>query len=107
VKINEDNYLLYQRKREEARISDALDRQRILNVAIAEPPTAPVLPSHPAWLYASFGAMFALMMGSFAVFTAEYVDTSFRTPDELRTYLDVPVLAAIPESSRTRSLIRV
>src|SRR5260370_5518894 len=44
-KAQEDNYLLYQRKQEEARISNALDRSRILNVAVAEPAAAPELPA--------------------------------------------------------------
>lgn len=37
VKTREETYLLYLRKEEEARVSDALDRQRIANVVIAEP----------------------------------------------------------------------
>ena len=37
AKTEEDNYLLYLRKQEEARINDALDARGILNVAIAEP----------------------------------------------------------------------
>src|SRR5207253_2472728 len=36
AKAAEGNYLLYLNKREEARISDELDRKRIVNVAIAE-----------------------------------------------------------------------
>ena len=39
AKFAEDKYLLYQRKQEEARISDALDQTRIANVAIAQAPT--------------------------------------------------------------------
>ena len=45
VKTAEDNYLLYLRKREEARISDALDSKRIVNVSIAEAATVPALPT--------------------------------------------------------------
>jgi uncharacterized protein involved in exopolysaccharide biosynthesis len=101
LKVSEENYLLYQRKMEEARISDALDKQRILNVSLAEAPSVPVLPAHPAWVYGLLGALLACMLGGFAVFTAEYTDNTFRTPDELRAYLQVPVLAAIPHSSAT------
>ena len=51
VKTAEENYLLYLRKREEARISDALDRDRIVNVSIAEAATVPALPTlHLGWL---------------------------------------------------------
>ena len=41
AKQAEENYIVYARKREEARISDALDAQRIVNVAIAEEATLP------------------------------------------------------------------
>ena len=46
VKETERNYLLYVQKREEARIGNALDSQRIVNVAIAEAATMPALPAH-------------------------------------------------------------
>ena len=49
AKTAEDNYLLYLRKQEEARISDALDRKRIVNVAVAEEATVPAFPSSPKW----------------------------------------------------------
>ena len=98
VKVREDNFLLYKRKLEEARISDALDKERMLNVAMVEAPTSPVLPAHPALVYAALGAILACMLSVFAMFTAEYMDSSFRTPDELRSYLNVPVLAALPQS---------
>ena len=43
----EDNYLLYAKKTEEARIAESLDQQKIANVAIAETPIEPHLPSKP------------------------------------------------------------
>src|SRR5437016_8309070 len=43
----EENYQLYAKKREEARIADELDRQKITNVSIAEVATAPETPSSP------------------------------------------------------------
>jgi uncharacterized protein involved in exopolysaccharide biosynthesis len=43
----EENYLLYAKKTEEARIAESLDRQKIANVAIVESPTEPHLPSKP------------------------------------------------------------
>lgn len=43
-KVAEDKYLLYAQKREEARISDELDRTRIANVVIAEGPTVAIEP---------------------------------------------------------------
>jgi uncharacterized protein involved in exopolysaccharide biosynthesis len=96
----EGNYLLYLRKREEARITDALDEQRILNVVIAEVPLAPALPLHSPWLYGLLGGMFAALLSVGLILGLEYLDTSFRTPREVEAILGVPVLAAIPEPGK-------
>jgi uncharacterized protein involved in exopolysaccharide biosynthesis len=44
LKVAEDKYLLYAQKREEARISDELDRTRIANVVVAEGPIVALEP---------------------------------------------------------------
>ncbi|MGA9640238.1 MAG: hypothetical protein WBQ72_02485 [Terriglobales bacterium] len=96
AKADEDAYLLYVHKREEARISDALDRQRILNVAVIEPPLAPALPTHSVLLYFvlafAISSVFSIGLG----FAAEYFDSTLRTPDEAQQLLEVPVLAWLP-----------
>ena len=96
VKTAEDNYLLYVRKREEARISDALDSKRIVNVAIAEAATVPALPTlHLAWvLIGGFFVAGIVSVGS--AYAADRLDASFHTPDQLFRYLDTRVLASIP-----------
>jgi uncharacterized protein involved in exopolysaccharide biosynthesis len=96
VKTAEDNYVLYVRKREEARISDALDSKRIVNVAIAEAATVPALPTlHLAWiLIGGFFAAGIVSVGS--AYAVDRLDGSFHTPDELHRYLDTRVLASIP-----------
>ena len=55
AKANEDNYLLYLHKREEARIEEALDRTRILNVGMVEQPTVPIAPVRSAVDFQSGG----------------------------------------------------
>lgn len=47
VKENEQDYLLYSKEREEARIAASLDRQRITDVALVESPTYEVHPVSP------------------------------------------------------------
>ena len=97
AKTQEENYLLYSHKREEARISDALDRRRILNVAIAEQPIAPAFPNRSRL---NFALLVLLLTGTFSLTTAfvvDFLDPSFRTPDELASYLGTPVLAALPK----------
>jgi uncharacterized protein involved in exopolysaccharide biosynthesis len=97
VKTDEENYLLYQRKREEARMTDALDRTRILNVAITEQPSVPTLPSNSPWLLLLVGGVLATAVSLCTAFTLEYLDPSFRTPSEVLAELKIPVLAAIPQ----------
>jgi uncharacterized protein involved in exopolysaccharide biosynthesis len=101
VKEDEGNYLLYVQKREEARIGDALDRQRIVNVAIAEAATVPALPAHPHWaLSLLLGILFAGLISPGLVFAVDYLDPSLRTPDELEKTLQVRVLASLPKAER-------
>lgn len=99
-KAAEDNYLLYVKKREEARMGDALDRGGIVNVALAEEPVAPALPVWPAWLVVLGGFVAAGTSGAGAAFTRDYLDPAFRTPEEVRACLDLPVLASLPRSGK-------
>lgn len=99
AKANEDNYLLYLHKREEARMADALDEQRILNVSIVENPTVPSLPTGDRWKYGLVGILLAATLSAGVVFTIEYLDPSLRTPSEVMSELNIPVLAAVPQRS--------
>jgi uncharacterized protein involved in exopolysaccharide biosynthesis len=95
MKTDEENYLMYQRKREEARMTNALDQTRILNVAIAEQPVAPTLRSNPPWILLIAGGLLAFIVSLGAAFTLDFLDPSFRTPAEVLTDLQIPVLGAI------------
>ena len=97
-KTQEDNYLLYLKKREEARISDALDQRGILNVALAEQPATPTLPAQSPVKTAGISFLLAAFVGLGAGFVKDFADPSFRTPDEVIGYLDMPVLAALSKS---------
>jgi uncharacterized protein involved in exopolysaccharide biosynthesis len=100
AKTEEENYLLYVRKREEARISDALDQRGILNVAIAEQPTTPALPARSPLTAGMLAFVLAVSVSLTAAFVSDFVDPSFRTPDEVLAYLNTPVLAALPKNGK-------
>src|SRR5439155_5214808 len=59
AKATEESYLLYVRKREEARIEDALDERGILNITIAERPTVPALSARSEWTFIVAGFVLA------------------------------------------------
>lgn len=98
VSTAEQNYLLYLNKGEQARISDALDTRRILNVAVSQAATVPALPVNSPLLLILAGGVLATLISSGSAFAADYFDQSFRTPDEIIRYLDMPVLAAFPKN---------
>jgi len=99
AKADEESYLLYHRKREEARIADALDQRKIVNAAIAEAPVAPLVPIGLSVLMQILLSLVAAALLSLGLgFLAEYVDPSFRTPKDVEESLDLPLLAAIPKN---------
>jgi uncharacterized protein involved in exopolysaccharide biosynthesis len=95
-KADEANYLLYTKKREEARISEALDRTRILNVSVAQAPMLPSLPTRSPWIFGVVACLLAAAVSLGVVFALDYADQSFRTPSEVMAELRIPVLAAVP-----------
>jgi len=99
AKTAEDNFILYSHKREEARIDEALDKDKILNLAVAEKPAVPSFPAQSPLMLGLFGTVLAFAATAGVVFTLEYLDPSFRTPNEVRAVLNVPLLAAVPDQS--------
>jgi uncharacterized protein involved in exopolysaccharide biosynthesis len=101
AKSDEANYLLYTKKKEEARIADALDRTRMLNVSIAQHPTVPSLPTRSPWVFGLVACLLAAAVSLGVVFAIDYADQSFRTPSEVMAELRIPVLAAVPIHTTT------
>ncbi|HTW60043.1 MAG TPA: hypothetical protein VMD99_18105 [Terriglobales bacterium] len=101
-KAAQDNYLLYIKKQEEARMADALDEHGIVNVAIAQQPVAPALPVWSTWAVLALGMVVAGATGTGAAFAADYVDSGLRTPEDVMACLNAPVLASLPRSTRGR-----
>jgi uncharacterized protein involved in exopolysaccharide biosynthesis len=98
----QENYLLYVKKREEARMGDALDEGGIVNVAIAEQPIVPALPVWPAGVVLLGGFVAALTSGTGAAFAADYLDPALRTPEDALECLGIPVLASLPKGTGRR-----
>lgn len=101
-KAAEENYLLYLKKREDARMADALDQRGIVNVAIAEQPAAPALPLWSTWAVVMVGLAVAGTAGAGAAFAADHLDPSFRNAEDVVVYLNAPVLASLPGKFRGR-----
>jgi uncharacterized protein involved in exopolysaccharide biosynthesis len=105
-KAAEDSYLLYLRKREDFRIADALDRKGMLNVEVVQAASVPALPESSRLGVLLGGLVLALFVSTGAVFGAEMLNSSYRTPQEVVNYLNLPVLASLPHPS-SAALIEV
>src|SRR6185295_15759595 len=101
LKQAEENYQLYAKKREESRIADELDRQKITNVSIAEVPAAAQLPSSPnRLLNLVLGLIFAVFLSLGTVFSAELLTGTVYSARQLEALTGAPVLATVPDNSR-------
>ena len=104
VKAAEANYLLYLNKKEEAHISDAFDKYRILNVSIAQPATVPILPSNPVPLTLILGWLVACLFSMAVVFVQDRLDPQVRGPQQIERFLEVPVLAQLQSHESTHDV---
>jgi len=100
AKADEENYMLYLRKQEEARISDALDQQRFSNVVVAEPATVPLAPQGRGLFAVLLGGLIASLASVMLALVVDRWDPSFRTPEEVESFLGTPVIAAFPKNGR-------
>ena len=100
AKLQESNYLLYAQKAEEARITAALDARHIVNAVVAQPPQFPALPRHSPVTLALLTLMAAAAVGLGVGFIGDFMDSTFQHPDQIESYLRVPVLVSISTSPK-------
>jgi uncharacterized protein involved in exopolysaccharide biosynthesis len=97
-KLNEDNYQLYAKKLEEARISNVMDNQKIANISIIEPAVPPVKPVDSKFiLILALAVILGLISGLVMAFSIEYYNHTFTHREDIEKHLDLPVLAAMPD----------
>lgn len=95
-KVAEEKYLLYEKKREEARIGANLDQQKIANVIITDAPRASALPK--ARLTGTVIAAYLVGIALIGLLTALLgrMRRSANTPWELDGMAPVPVMGTVP-----------
>ena len=98
VEVDRQNYRLYLTKFEESRITNAMDSDKITNVSIIEPASAPLKPVSPKVL---LNLVLGIFLGAFGglglAFFKEYLDDSLEKPEQAETAIGIPVLASVPE----------
>lgn len=104
--LHENNYLLYAKKQEEARISEALDREKVANVSIIDPASVPLTAVRPnRKMNLALGLALGVLVGLGAGLAAGYFDSMIRSRGDLERQLNVPVLVTIPEGDWPLNLL--
>ncbi len=101
VKEMEELSSLYKNKAEEAAASEALDRQRIANVAVAESPYVSYIPASPRTrLILSLGFIWSLLIAAGVVFVSDHFNKLIYNQYELEQVISVPLLATLPSGTQ-------
>ena len=92
--VTEQIYTLLLQRYEELRINEAMETANIMVLDPAVTPQSPVRPR------TRFNVMVAGFLGIFVgvglAFLLEYLDTTFKSPEEIETYVGLPVLGRTP-----------
>jgi succinoglycan biosynthesis transport protein ExoP len=92
----EENYKKYSNSMEQTRIDQALEKDKISNIKVAEAPSIPFTPTRPEpILVLVLGFLTGIFGGVGLAFLAEYWDRTFQKPEQIEEKLGLPVLASI------------
>ena len=106
MQVIQNNYLLYSRKQEEARISEALDREKVANVSIIDPASLPLDPVSPnRKLNIVMGFFLALFVSVGIAFGFGFFDNVVHAEGDIARQLDVPVIVSIPDGEWPPNLL--
>jgi uncharacterized protein involved in exopolysaccharide biosynthesis len=93
------NLQKYEESREQARIDEDLETNRISNVSIAQAPTfSPRNAAPKKAMFIVLGAFLAGFGALLVTLASEYFDDTFRRPEQIEEALRLPVLLSIPRS---------
>jgi uncharacterized protein involved in exopolysaccharide biosynthesis len=106
LQLAQSNYLLYAKKQEEARISDALDREKVANVSIIDPASVPLDSVRPnRKLNIVLGFFLALFVGLGTAWGVSFFDDVVHTSGDVERQVNVPVIVSIPEGQWPPNLL--
>lgn len=92
--VAEDIYLLLRNRYEEVRITEAM---QTADVSILDPSIVPRSPVRPrVMLNVAIAAFLGVFVGVGIAFVLEFMDTTLKTPEEVESFLDLPVMGRIP-----------
>jgi uncharacterized protein involved in exopolysaccharide biosynthesis len=99
-------YDLYRKRREEARIQEEMTNTSMVNVSVVEHATPPLEPENGLLMPLLIGLLGGLAVGAGMAVAVEYLNRTLRFEEEVEGYLELPVLAVIPDLATTATVAR-
>jgi len=97
MSMQEAKYRKYSENREQARIDQALETNKVSNITIVQPAVAFSDPVRPQPLrYLVLGFFLAIIVGLGVAFFSEFLDHSLKTPQDVEAKLKLPLLGSRP-----------
>lgn len=99
-------YDTYFKKQEEARITEAMTDQSVVNVSVVDRAVPPIEPQNGVLLPLLLGIIGGLGLSMAMAVAVEFLSRRLRFEEEVERYLELPVLAVIPDLESTPDLVR-
>ncbi len=94
----EENYNLYVKKVEEAKVSEEMDQLKMSNISVIQAAEIPSMPAgRPKLIKLILGAIFAGMVSVGLAFVFEFLQGGYTRPDQAAEDLDLPILATFTQ----------
>lgn len=93
--VAQEIYIMLAKRHEEARISEVMQPTDVQVIDVATAPLKPIAPKKS--LNVMIAAILGLFVGLGLAFMLEYMNKTVKTVDDVKNYLDLPVLGAIPD----------
>jgi len=94
----------YFKKQEEARITEAMTDQSLVNVSVFDRAVPPIEPQNGVLLPLLLGIIGGLALATAMAVAVEFLSRRLRFEEEVERYLELPVLAVIPDLESTPDL---
>jgi uncharacterized protein involved in exopolysaccharide biosynthesis len=97
VKNRRDTYELYVKREQEARISQAMDEQKLVNVNVVQRPALPLARADMQGVSMALSIIAGIVVGVAGAFGREYLSRSLHSESDVGRLLGLPVLASISD----------
>jgi len=100
LRMRRETYDLYVKREQEARLSNAMDEQKLVNVDVVQRPALPLPRADTQGASIALLVVAGLVLAVAAAFAREYMTRSLRTEYDVGRHLGLPLLGSIGDVSR-------